>query len=416
MARIVPDIVEQHAEEAAFLWSLRDAATDQPHIALRDLADLEERIEAHLDGLRVAGDAGPAMARAALDRFPGPGELFVTHVLAFQTQDERKIDEALDVVDSLPKARRGLFGALGWTSPGRLRGQVVGWLDAPSVSRRLAGVVACSLHRADPRTHLERLLNDEPPVRARALRLAGELGRTDVRQNVRRAVADEDQACRFWAAWSAGLLGDRETALPVLQSYAAENGPFRWRALDLALRVKERAVAVEWLRSLGKDPANARAVVVGTGVLGDPIVVPWLIERMSLPPLARVAGESFSMITGADLVKEKLEGQTPEENSTGDADHAVGGDPAAEADENLSWPDPQKIDAWWAATRDRFAVGVRHLGGRPVAPESCQEILRSGRQRQRRAAAYELALMRPSNPLYNWRALSRRQIRSLSAA
>ena len=43
MGKVVQDIIEQHAEEAAFLWSLRDVATDQPHITLRDLADLEEQ-------------------------------------------------------------------------------------------------------------------------------------------------------------------------------------------------------------------------------------------------------------------------------------------------------------------------------------------------------------------------------------
>src|SRR4030095_1130335 len=46
---IIPDVVEQHAEEAAFLWNLRDAATEEPHYALRHLAALEERIEAHID-------------------------------------------------------------------------------------------------------------------------------------------------------------------------------------------------------------------------------------------------------------------------------------------------------------------------------------------------------------------------------
>jgi uncharacterized protein (TIGR02270 family) len=415
VARIVPDIVEQHAEEAAFLWSLRDAATDQPHITLRDLADLEERVEAHLDGLRIAGDAGQGVARAVLERFPGGGEMFVTQVLALETQDERRIDEAVELAEALPQARRGFFGALGWTSPGRLRGHAGRWLGAQSAFRRLGGVIACSMHRADPRAQLRELLNDEPPVRARTLRLAGELGRADVRPDVSRAMGDDDEACRFWAAWSAGLLGDREGALPVLQSYAVRNGPFRWRALDLALRLLEREAAVEWLRTLGPGPGSARAVVVGTGVLGDPVVIPWLIERMSVLPLARVAGESFSLITGIDLVKEKLDGRAPAEAASEDSGDAGAGDPLTEVDANLPWPDPTKVNVSWTAERDRYAVGVRHLGGRSIDTESCREILRTGFQRQRRAAAYELALTRPSAQLWNWRALSRRQRAALSA-
>jgi hypothetical protein len=51
---IIAEIVSQHAEEAAFLWLLRSNAICQPHYALKDLAKLDGRVEAHLDGLRVA--------------------------------------------------------------------------------------------------------------------------------------------------------------------------------------------------------------------------------------------------------------------------------------------------------------------------------------------------------------------------
>ncbi|MBW2737521.1 MAG: hypothetical protein JRE64_01460, partial [Deltaproteobacteria bacterium] len=55
---VIESIVEQHAEEAAFLWLLRDAAVQAPHYSLNDLADMDERVEANNDGLRVAGEAG----------------------------------------------------------------------------------------------------------------------------------------------------------------------------------------------------------------------------------------------------------------------------------------------------------------------------------------------------------------------
>jgi hypothetical protein len=35
---IIPSVVMQHAEEAAFLWLLRDAAVSAPHYSLADLA------------------------------------------------------------------------------------------------------------------------------------------------------------------------------------------------------------------------------------------------------------------------------------------------------------------------------------------------------------------------------------------
>jgi RecJ-like exonuclease len=35
---VIESIVEQHAEEEAFLWLLRDAAVQAPHYSLKDLA------------------------------------------------------------------------------------------------------------------------------------------------------------------------------------------------------------------------------------------------------------------------------------------------------------------------------------------------------------------------------------------
>jgi hypothetical protein len=35
---IVESVIAQHAEEAAFLWLLRDAACQEPHYLVKDLA------------------------------------------------------------------------------------------------------------------------------------------------------------------------------------------------------------------------------------------------------------------------------------------------------------------------------------------------------------------------------------------
>ena len=40
------EVVEQHAEEASFLWLLRDDAVRAPNYNLQDIADLDERVEA----------------------------------------------------------------------------------------------------------------------------------------------------------------------------------------------------------------------------------------------------------------------------------------------------------------------------------------------------------------------------------
>jgi uncharacterized protein (TIGR02270 family) len=404
-ARIIPHIVEQHAEEAAFLWLLRDAAVDAPHYALRHLARLDERVEAHIDGLRVAGEPGWAIALGQLEQHQEAGEVFAAGVLALESQDQAKIDQVIAVVEAAPEATRGLISALGWLRPESLRGLVKSFLDDASPIRCMLGLAACSVHRVDPHSYLGRLLTDDAPiVRARALRLVGELGRADLNQELRNALQDPDETCRFWASWSAGLIGERGPAIPILKQQAEGEGAFKWRALDLVLRIMPQPTAMHWLRGLNSHPEHARLAVVACGILGDPAFVPWLIGRMAIPELARVAGESFSMITGVDLAYDDLETDAPEDFEAGPTDNPDDENVAMDPDENLPWPDPGLIHNWWQANGSRFPAGTRHLLGRPLSPEACQHALTAGFQRQRRAAAFELALARPEMQLFNWRA------------
>jgi uncharacterized protein (TIGR02270 family) len=410
---IVADVVERHAEEAAFLWLLRDAATDQPHFDLQSLGRLEERVEAHLDGLRVAGEAGYQIAWDNFQQSPGPGELFTISLTALEGGDPTRIARTLDFAEAFPTARRGFFGALGWATRQTLRGEVAAWLQATVPFRRLAGVVACSLHRADPGGRMEDLLNDEPAIRARALRLAGELGRTDLQGRLAQALEDEDPFCRFWAAWSTGLLGDRVASIPRLEPYAAADGSLGRHALDLLVRLMKPDDGVNWLRQRSQDPSQTRLVVIAAGILGDSTVLPWLVRKMREPNLARVAGESFTMITGLDLSKSQLEGTRPDGVNAGPTDEPANENVAMDPDENLPWPDPNKLEAWWSEHGSRLPHSARLFVGLSLGEGICLKVWQEGYQRQRRAAAFELALMRPGSHLWNWRARSSVQARWL---
>src|SRR5579859_5365614 len=87
---IIPTIVSQHAEEAAFLWLLRDNAVYAPHYNLRDLIRLDERVEAHLDGLRVAGDPGWELVKEAAAG-GGAGAVFAAAVVALEGGKEERV-------------------------------------------------------------------------------------------------------------------------------------------------------------------------------------------------------------------------------------------------------------------------------------------------------------------------------------
>ncbi|MER8826765.1 hypothetical protein NKH73_12180 [Mesorhizobium sp. M0938] len=85
-APIIKNIVRQHAEMAAHLWNIYDQHLlhpgDNPDMDEERLSRLVERLEAHLDGLRTAEDAGREIAQALYAEFPEAGELFVVRMLS----------------------------------------------------------------------------------------------------------------------------------------------------------------------------------------------------------------------------------------------------------------------------------------------------------------------------------------------
>ncbi len=149
--------------------------------------------------------------------------------------------------------------------------------------------------------------------------------------------------------------------------------------------------------------------MTGAGALGDPVSIPWLLQLMEVPELARPAGEAFSLITGVDLAYADLEGQWPAGFSAGPTEEPEDEEVAMDPDEDLPWPAPELIARWWDAHQGEFRNGVRYLAGKPLSREHLQQVLRTGLQRQRAAAAIELALLQPGQPLFAVRAPGFRQ-------
>ena len=309
---VIENIVEQHAEEAAFLWLLRDDAVQAPHYSLKDLADLDERVEAHIDGLRIAEDVGWSFCADALAQQEEPGEVFASAVLAFESGQDQRINMVLEAAATKPELSRGLISALGWLRFDQVKEHIDQLLRSLAPELRRIGVAASAVHRQDPGPVLIDALNDDDTfLNACAICAVGELGRIELLPMLKNQLAAEDKGCQFWAGWSAVLLGDRDDALELLKAVAVSESPFHGRSLQVALRAMDNAGAQKWLKDQAKHPDSLRYAVIGAGVAGDPVYIPWLIEQIEMPDHARVAGEAFTMITGVDIAYEDLEGEWP---------------------------------------------------------------------------------------------------------
>src|SRR5262249_39674812 len=155
----------------------------------------------------------------------GVGEVFAVAMRAIDERDDKALDRAIALCAALPEARRGLLSAFGWVSALQLQGIVRGLLASPAAPRRELGLAACRLHAVDPGPPLLSALDDEvPALRAAALRIAGELGRTELLPRVLAAILDAEPEARRRAAVAGCLLGDRGDALAALESLCLEPG------------------------------------------------------------------------------------------------------------------------------------------------------------------------------------------------
>ncbi|WP_223569918.1 TIGR02270 family protein [Pseudomonas sp. BF-R-26] len=408
----LPIIIDQHAEEAGFLAVLRDYAQRAPHYDLDDLSNLDNRIDAHLDGLRIAGTTGLETLLTQLSPH-AIGEMFASAVLAFEAGNAQVLSRLSQHLRSAEEAERGYLMALGWLDWEWVSPWIDRMLASPDPLFHSLGLAACGVHRHDPGPALlAGLSHTDPSVLARAARTAGELRRRDLMPAIRAHRQHTDTATRFWVNWAIAQMGD-EQALEPLRQFAEQPGEFQYRALCVLLAWQRRENSIAWIRQLIQNPEQQRVGIQAVGLLGDPVSVPWLIQQMSDLPHARVAGEAFSLITGADLALLDLELQDLPDFDAGPNDDPEDSNVAMDPDENLPWPDPQLIAAWWQAHGGDFQAGVGYVLGLPQRESSFQQALVRGQQRQRIAAAYGIARFRPTEVLFPTRAPAWRQKRLL---
>ena len=208
-APVTADQIETYRDEAAFLWTQRRDALDAPHYSPQQFADLDEQLAAQLDGLAEAGDEAWPPCQAALVNDCSE-DFFVAGVLALNGRPDdwtalvRRAKEA-------PEAAPGLASALGWVGANEALKAEALMPPEDSLSRRLT-LEAYGAHRLDAGERWSvSMRSTNAGERARALRLAGELGRVEGLEPVLGLIGDEKSEPRYWALWAGVLLGDRGT-------------------------------------------------------------------------------------------------------------------------------------------------------------------------------------------------------------
>lgn len=405
---MIYSIIEQHAEEAAFLYAQRSNAVVAPHYSLKDLSRLDSRLLAHLDGLNIARGSGWKTLEGVLKERE-QGDVFVAASVAFASADRRDGEELFRFCAAAPECWSEVSAALGWLPFAEVKGHISFALKASAPLFRQIGLVASAFHGQDPGGALaDGLHSPDASLCCHAARAAGLLGRCDLAPVLYDVLDSEDQFCRYSAAWSLSLLGHIRP-LARLSTDLPLNKETRRAAINLIARSEGIRETSVWRQDLVGNRGSLRDALIAAGAAGDPALVPRLIHFMTVPELARVAAEAFSVITGLNLDALGLEAEPPPDFRAGPTEDPDDDDVSLDQDEGLPWPDQAAVESWWMQHQSEFQPGSRYLLGTPMTTPSLTGVLRIGRQRQRAAAALELTIRNPGTPLFNVEAPGFRQ-------
>ncbi len=369
-ARFIPDILLTHLDDLAFLSSQRREALASERHTLRTYAEVNERIEAHVQGLLVAPAPQllalltPLLAAAERD------EAFAA-AYALLRQDTPEGARAVLIEFSRAKGATllGLRDALGLAPAVRTADELRSALGQAKASTAVAAAVVLSNHRQlDPNTpRLPALLQEaDPGVAAPAWRAAllADVASAEPApaRPLQQGVAHASPEVRH-AAWS-------------LAAWTAQ--PQTWSALR-QIAGQGDAVALHWLAVLGA-PEDAPQIQQAALAMPDPAARCRLLARFGHPsalnalllwmaeddvPLAVAAREAFTRITGHDIRGERR--RLPVAEGADDFERDMAPD--------VWMPDAARARALLDQHGSTWAQGSRWCAGHRLDGEVSRELL-----------------------------------------
>lgn len=397
MFPVVHNVVFQHAENAAFLWSQRMDATHHPDYHFADLKQLDDKVSANLRGLSVAG----AASRDIVEQLLGSeeeGALFTYLVLLIEQSPTSVLIDKISGID-LAAHYDELKQAVAWVNPKYLAPVSKMLVEEQQESVLLLGLTAHLAHRKLPQASVlsKSLVHSSLNVRMAALDIIATLRLDRHVGEISTMLCDVEE--QNMAVARAQLYTDQRKEAQQTLRQLQSSDHYRYEALSLLMLTLSPGKAREWLKPLFDKKERILDVIRGFGVIGDPSAVPWLIEQTADEQLARQAGAAIAMITGIDLALEDLDRtQIEEEPDDEDPDAPIAED---DPDDDLAWPDTDRLRQWWRANNRWHSGQVYLMGKRADEIAELDKVLSLGTQPHRSIAAARRALLLPREPVFD---------------
>jgi uncharacterized protein (TIGR02270 family) len=349
----LPDLIEEHLEEIQVLWPIRHRGLRSAHMTLRNLRSLEDRIEAHADGVLVPGELAYPFIERLLESDDEHAAFAATFVL-LRLGTEQAIGRVRRAIDEATGKRlTGIGRALQVGRAAPLLDDLGTMFRGDDSARAVAAAEVLCYHVRWKGSHdrlLDFLSNENPLVKQAGWRVVANLGIPIEPKQYAAAMRDDDagvrEAALRTAAWT-GVAGALNIARAAMAA-PAKDQIASYRILAALAEPGDLAT----IQTLVGTPALGPDRFALAASFGHPALAPVLLEHLSAPDKrdAIAAGEAFSRLTGADLGPGEQITLPPEDGSEPDEFEK-------EFLDTGTMPDPAKARAHW----DRVGPTLMHL-------------------------------------------------------
>jgi len=312
--RYIPALLDRHAEDLAFLAGQRRAALHSRLHTLREFGEMNERLEAHLQGLLVV-PAEPLLERLepaleAADRDDAFAAAYALLRLARPGPTQRVVAQFSRAAGA---TLAGLCDALSLAAPALFAAEMQSALAQAKPATAVAAAVVLANHRlleAGASRLADLVAHEDPGIAALAWQAAA---RADalrqgaapaVARPYRPALAHADARVRG-AAWRAAAWGAQPVVLPLLRQRVGEGDAEALSGLAVLGTVDDAPLIRQAVLDMPDGPARCEVLAR----FGHPMALNALLRWMepAAPALAEAAGQAFTRITGHDVRGERTQ-------------------------------------------------------------------------------------------------------------
>lgn len=377
IAKVIPDILEEHFEEFDFLWGQRQQALRSPEYTFQEFLELENRIQAHLQGLLVGAENTIDFVEEGLDQ-EDPNQAFAA---AYTLLRLNIPTAAQKVADAFLKAKgtqlKGITQALCHGPIDMVIDRIKEALTSEPPPVAVSAAQALTFHtKLDTRTDRlkEFFTDDNAQVRQTAWRLVMlDSNSWQVSPYIftllsEAVMHDQDPAVRLQAMWTAAWT-QQTWLLDHCRKLTAEPSPENFDAIEL-LAILGKPSDIERIL------ATANAAKLGAqrfrllSAFGHPGVVETLLKAIESedPVTAAAAGAAFTSITGVDIESDNVAQVPPPDGSEPDEFEQ-------EFLDEVSLPSPQSAQEHWQKVKGQFSKGTRWGCGLNLSMPISNEVM-----------------------------------------